>query len=135
MRPERLCYISERVIALSSSMRRDTSHLPSRARALQAQGVTVARIAERLEVSLATVYGWLYGKRQRKQGTIASLQAEAVPKQPDAPVIECRTDSLGFLYFYCPHCRWPHYHQGEGWHKARCRSGPFVRTGYKLEIG
>jgi hypothetical protein len=130
--------------------RRDAFLHAKRARELKAAGLTVEQIAERLGLS-KTIYGALYRERRKQpakalpsrssiveavlpQGTLRSLQAAAVP-EPDAPVIECRSDSAGFLPFFCPHCQTVHYHQGgEGWHRARCSSGPFRQTGYRLEV-
>jgi excisionase family DNA binding protein len=87
--------------------RRDPSLHAKRARELKAAGLTVEQIAERLGVSLTTVYAWLCEKRKGEHiGTLASLEAEAVEKS-DSPVIEARRDSADFLYFFCPHCPAP----------------------------
>jgi hypothetical protein len=106
-----------------------------RAKELRASGCTLSQIAERLGVK--DPYNLLRQERTEPSGTLASLQAEAIEKQPDAPVILCQTDSADFLRFYCPHCKAVHYHQHlvDGWRKAKCWRGPYRATGYRLVVG
>jgi hypothetical protein len=110
-------------------------HLSERALKLKAAGCTPRQIRERLGVS--DPYSLLRRERTEPSGTLRTLEAEAaLDRRGDFPTIVCRADSAGFLRFYCRHCRTVHYHKGlvDGWHKARCLSGPYVKTGHKLEI-
>jgi hypothetical protein len=63
-----------------------------------------------------------------------NLEGEAMEAGIPAPVIQCKSDSLHFLRFYCPHCKQVHHHSEAGWHAAKCSRGPYRETGYKREV-